>query len=177
LAPYRAGRFPSIANRGAACTGECALWQIICIGLLRQEAPLGPRVLIADTDAGLRQRLYGRLLDIDVFSDCVATGPDALQKLEESGYSLVIADVGLPNGGIEQIVAHIGTMRREDRPIVLVLAGAPEAARTLDVEIVQIVLRRPVDINQLIDLVRSCLRSSGAPRREPRDGDSTHVTR
>jgi DNA-binding response OmpR family regulator len=108
----------------------------------------------------LRERLYGRLLDIDVFSDCAANGPDAVLKLEESRYSLVIADVGLPNQGIEQLVTRIAAMRKAERPIVLVLAGTPESARGLDVEIVQIVLRRPVDVNQIVDLVRSCVRNS-----------------
>ncbi len=131
-----------------------------------QETPLGSRVLIADTDAGLREQLYARLLDLEVFSDCVSNAPDALGKLEESGYSLVVADVGLPDGGIEQIVARIASMKDgQRRPIVLVLASKPEAAHGLDVEIVQIVLRRPVDMSQLIDLVRSCLRSAAAPRR------------
>ena len=32
----------------------------------------------------------------------------------------------------------------------------------LDVDIVQIVLRRPVNLSQLVDVVKSCLRSAGA---------------
>ena len=131
-----------------------------------------PRALIADTDLELRQRLYSRLLQADIFSDCVATAGEALQKLEESPYGLVIADVGLPNGGIERVVEWIARMERRARPIVLVLAPTAEAARTLDVEIVQIVLRRPVDVAQVVDLVRSCLRNSAAGRRRERtDGD------
>lgn len=131
------------------------------------------RVLIADTDAGLRQRLYGRLLDLDIFSDCVSSAADAIQKLDESDFGLVIADVALP-GGVEQLLERIGTMSRKLRPIVLVLAGAPEAARSLDVEIVQIVLRRPVDVQQIVDLVQSCLRS-GKAREEARDGNGRHA--
>jgi len=145
--------------------------------LIRQDAPLLSRVLIADTDAALRQQLSARLLDLDVFSDCISNAPDALAKLEESSYSLVIADVGLPDGGIEQILGRIATFPESGkrRPIVLVLASRPEATRTLDVDVVQIVLRRPVDMSQLIDLVRSCLRSAAAPRRDRRDGDGPQV--
>lgn len=95
----------------------------------------------------------------------MANGPDAVRRLEESLYSLVIADIGLPNQGIEQLVARIARMAKAERPIVLVLAAAPEAARGLDVEIVQIVLRRPVDVNQIIDLVRSCVRNSSNGKR------------
>ncbi len=114
----------------------------------------------------MRQRLYGRLLDFDVFSDCVGTAADALQKLDDAPYGLVIADVELASRGIEQVVGRIAAMERAKRPIVLVLAGTVEAARSLDVEIVQIVLRRPVNVPQLVDLISSCVRSSTAPRRD-----------
>ena len=123
----------------------------------------------------LRQRLYSRFLDIDVFSDCVPTAAEAIAKLDETPYALVIADIGLPNGGIEHLVARIARFEPNRRPIVLVLAASAEAARSLDVEIVQIVLRRPVDIPQLVDMVQNCARSSlrrARPRREEGDGDS-----
>jgi len=72
-------------------------------------------------------------------------------------------DVALPPGDAELIVARIARMPATLRPVVLVLAANPEAARSLDVEIVQIVLRRPVNLAQLVDLVRSCIRNS-SPR-------------
>lgn len=127
---------------------------------------LGTRVLIADTDLELRQRLYSRFLELDLFSDCVSNAGEALQKLDESSYALLIVDVGLPSGGIERVIDRIDRMERAARPIVLVLAPNAEAARSLDVEIVQIVLRRPVDVPQLVDLVASCLRTSERGRRK-----------
>jgi two-component system, NtrC family, response regulator PilR len=132
----------------------------------RQEAQLSSRVLIADPDAALRQRLYAGLLNIDVFSDCVGSTADALARLDELSYSLVIVDIDLPGGGAERLVSRIAKIDPAKRPIVLVSAGTADAARSLDVEIVQIVLRRPVNSAQLIDLISSCVRSSLAPRRE-----------
>ena len=90
---------------------------------------------------------------------------DALARLDEGEYSLVIADIGLPANGAERIVDRIARLPKEKRPIVLVVAGNAEAARSLDVEIVQIVLRRPLNEPQLVDLIGSCVRSS-APRRD-----------
>jgi DNA-binding response OmpR family regulator len=119
----------------------------------------------------LRQRLYSRLLEIDVFSDCVATAGEALEKLDETSYALLIIDVGLTDGGIERIIGRIDRMDRASRPIVLVLAPTAEAARSLDVEVVQIVLRRPVDVRQLVDLVQNCLRTSDRDRPEQSHGD------
>ena len=133
--------------------------------------------MIADTDSELRQRLYTRLLDLDVFSDCVTNAIEALEKLDEYSYALVIVDMGLPNGGVDHVVARIGRIERSRRPIVLVLAATAEAARTLDVETVQIVLRRPVAVSQLVDLIRSCLRSSTTERGSEQGHGDGHSSR
>jgi DNA-binding response OmpR family regulator len=119
-----------------------------------------PRVLIADGDAALRQQLYSTLLTLDIFSDCVAGVADALSKLDEETYGVVVLDVSL--GEVGRAIERIARMPSDDRPVVLILAGNPEAARSLDVEIVQIVLRKPVNMPQLVDVVRSCIRNSVA---------------
>jgi DNA-binding response OmpR family regulator len=127
------------------------------------------RVLIADTDTALRQQLFSALLAADIYSDCVANTADAIAKLDQERYGLVLIDVALPPGDVETVIARIHDMPLAQRPVVLVLAAKPEAARTLDVDIVQIVLRRPVLLRQLVDIVRSCLRSAAAaaPVAEP----------
>jgi DNA-binding response OmpR family regulator len=136
------------------------------------------RVLIADGDAAVRQQLYSALLQHDIFSDCVLTTDDALQKLEERPYGVVVLDIALPPGNVAGVIERIAAQPSAERPVVLILATHPEATRSLDVEIVQIVLRKPVVLSQLVDLVRSCLRSAaarGAVPREPRKRDD-HAT-
>ena len=123
-----------------------------------------PRVLIADSDAALRQQLFTALLNLDVYSDLVSTTTDALLSLTEHEYGVVVVDVALPFGDVERVIAHIENMPAAMRPVVLVLAANPESARSLDVEIVQIVLRRPVNLPQLVDVVRSCIRSHARAR-------------
>jgi DNA-binding response OmpR family regulator len=117
------------------------------------------RVLIADGDAALRQQLFSALLSFDVFSDIVSTTTDALTRLAEERYGVVVIDVSL-QGDIDRVIARIAGMPLAERPVVLVLASNPETTRSLDVEIVQIVLRKPVNLPQLVDVVRSCVRSS-----------------
>lgn len=118
------------------------------------------RVLIADGDVTLRQQLFSALLDGDVFSDCVASTPEALEKLETEKYGVVVVDVTLPGGDVQQLIEGIARIAPLLRPVVLVLAARPELARSLDVDIVQIVLRRPVHLSQLVEVVKSCIRSS-----------------
>jgi DNA-binding response OmpR family regulator len=135
---------------------------------------LNLRVLIADTDPELRRRLQSRLLELEIPCDTVATAAEAYERLNEASYALVVADVGLPNGGVEHVISRIARLERARRPIVLILAATAEAARSLDIEIVQIVLRRPVEVSKLVDLVRNCVFSTRVSRRksaEDADGD------
>jgi DNA-binding response OmpR family regulator len=118
------------------------------------------RVLIADSDLSLRQQLFSALLDQDIFSDCVGTTTEALGKLGEEKYGVVLLDLAMPFGDIDAVIARIAILPLTQRPVVLVLAANPIAARSLDVEIVQIVLRRPVYLSQLVDVVRNCIRST-----------------
>lgn len=129
-----------------------------------------PRVLIADPDAGLRRQLSGALLDGHVLSDCVTNTTDAIGKLEQAVYDVLVLDVSLQYGDVERVIARVANMPAATRPVVLILAANPEAARSLDVEIVQIVLRKPVNLPHLVEMVRSCIRSSrghaeAAPRK------------
>ena len=135
-----------------------------------------PRVLIADSDPQLRQLLYSALLAVDVFSDCVSTVPDALAKLSEEPYAVVLVDVDLPGGNAEQIVSVIAGIGQAERPVVLVIASNPAHARSLDVDVVQIVLRKPLALRQTVDLIRSCVQSAAMGVVEEGDGDSDHVT-
>lgn len=119
-------------------------------------ADLGSRVLIADGDPALRQRLFSRLLDLDIFSDCVANGKDALEKLDQLAYTVVVLDLELPGIGAGNVLARIAQIPA--RPVVLATADV-QGARALEVEIVQIVLRKPLDVDQLAELVRNCVRT------------------
>jgi DNA-binding response OmpR family regulator len=139
----------------------------------------GSRVLVADGDATLRQRLYAALLESDVYSDCVSNTVDAMESLHERTYAVIVLDIGLPGSDIDHVVESIGSLPRRERPVVLVLASNAEAARTLDVEIVQIVLRKPVDLKQLVDLICSCIRSVDTRVVDPPqkgNGNGDHLT-
>lgn len=123
------------------------------------------RVLIADADPGLRDGLARRLAGSEIFADTVADGDAALEKLDQSPYTVVILDLGIPQGGAERVLDAIGAMPRKTRPVVLVLA-TPGAARSLDVDVVQIVLRKPSDLAQLTEIVGSCVRSAASLPRD-----------
>jgi len=126
-------------------------------------AELGVKVLIADGSAVIRRALFSKLLDLDVFSDTVGTGREALEKLGEQSYAVVLLDLALPGIEPEQIVNAIGRLELRQRPVVIAFATT-EAARTLDVELVHIVMRKPIDILQVAEIVQSCVKTAGMKR-------------
>lgn len=107
----------------------------------------------------MRQQLASRLLDHQIFSDGAASVKAAMARLREERYGVIIVDVELPPGDIEPVLRSIAAMTPRERPVVLALAANPEMARTLDVDVVQIVLLRPIQLRQVIEIVQSCLRS------------------
>jgi DNA-binding response OmpR family regulator len=116
------------------------------------------RVLIAEADEKLRELLSKRLLDADVFADVVADGRDALQRLDERRYAMLILDLALPvaDGGV--ILDRIRDLPAAQRPMILVTA-LRGVTHSLDADLVQIVLRKPFDVRQIAEIVASCLRS------------------
>jgi CheY-like chemotaxis protein len=117
----------------------------------------GRRVLIADSDSAVRQRLFAALLAVDVFSDLAGTVPDALEKLDGEGYGVILVDIALPGGEPEEVLARIARLPVPQRPVVLVVASNFASARSLDIDVVQIVLRRPLALGQTVDVIRSCI--------------------
>ena len=134
------------------------------------------RVLIADADPAVREQLFSALLAADVYSDCVSNVPDAIQKMRGEPYGVIVVDIALPGGDAEQVIGAIAGRASVDRPVVLVVAANPALARSLDVEVVQIVLRKPLSLRQTVDVIRSCVESRGtAVQADESDGDTTHT--
>jgi DNA-binding response OmpR family regulator len=117
---------------------------------------LRERVLVADADPGLRQQVYDRLTDARVVVDCVADGRRALDSLRAAPYAVVLLDVSLPLIGAERVLQFIRELPSSDRPVVLVL-GEPNAVRSLDVDLIQIVIRKPCNLTHIAELVQSCV--------------------
>jgi DNA-binding NtrC family response regulator len=123
------------------------------------------RVLIAEGEERLRRMLYRMLLDREIFSDCTSDSASALQKLRDEEYALVLLDLALPPDGAAEVLSAVAQIPLPRRPFILALATHHDA-RTLDVDVVQIVLRKPFDVDSAADIVQSCMRS--ALRREAR---------
>ena len=116
-------------------------------------------VLVVEDDADLR-RLYRTTLTLAGF-DVVeaADGLDALRRMEACEPDLVVLDIGLPTlSGLavqQEIAAHAYTRHVP----VVVVTGTTMNLDHLDVACV---LRKPVDPDDLMKTIRSCL-AAGTP--------------
>ncbi len=128
------------------------------------ERETAERVLIADADPGVRRQIYKRLLDGGIFADAVPDGASAIERLGTRPYAVVLLDLGLP-GGAERVLEFLSLNPGSGRPVILVLSDGPVMC-SLDVDLVQIVLRKPCNLTQLADLVSSCVRTATLRRGE-----------
>ena len=121
------------------------------------------RVLIADADPDLRRRLYTALLKLDVYSDTVGDGAAALSSIDLRHYAVVLLDLDLAKADPLLVVERLGKRSDADRPMVLLMASGP-VPRTVDLDCVQIVLRKPIDVIAIAEVIQSCIRSVSKER-------------
>ena len=114
------------------------------------------RVLIADTDRRLRSQLYTRLLDVEVFSDSVSNANEAMEYLRDRRYGVVLLDLELGSHEPLAVIDFIRAIPASDRPIILATA-AKEVSVNLDADLVQIVIRKPLRLADVADMIRSCV--------------------
>lgn len=116
-------------------------------------------ILIVEDDAELR-RLYRTTLTLAGYEvEEAADGLDALRRMEARKSDLVVLDIGLPAlSGLavhQEITAHAYTRHV---PVVIVTG----TTMNLDHLDVRCVLRKPVEPDELLKTIRSCL-AAGAP--------------
>lgn len=114
-----------------------------------------PSVLIVEDDAAIRKLLEAALRREPLLVDCAADGVEALEKIGQKNYALVLLDLMLPRlSGLDVLAQMAG---RSPRPMVFVITAYDEAMiHKLDVRIVHGILRKPFDLTRLVELVREC---------------------
>jgi|GEM_PF-1895574 len=125
---------------------------------------IAQRVLVAESDERLRTRLRDSLFDAGVSADAVADGREAIERLDERVYTMMILEVALPVIDGVAVIDRVRKLGRAERPMLLVTANRGPMP-VLDHDLVQMVLRKPLDVRQIADVVATCLRAI-APKRD-----------
>jgi DNA-binding response OmpR family regulator len=111
-------------------------------------------VLIVEDDQSLGRTL-GAALRSDVESICVETAEDAMFKLGEGRYSVIVLDVVLKASSGLYVIDFVRSLPESQRPSVLIVTGAKsQVIANIDRAIVKAIMFKPVDLEPFAALVR-----------------------
>ncbi|MEA2236247.1 MAG: hypothetical protein QOC81_971 [Thermoanaerobaculia bacterium] len=114
------------------------------------------RILIVDDDDSIRGLLCTILHRRGFLVDSARNGIEALARLRSCIYSAMLLDLMMPMKSGYDVLEELKAMDAASRPVVFVLtAGAP--TRDLDPEIVAGSIRKPFDVEILMDMVTACV--------------------
>ena len=119
------------------------------------------RILIVDDDDAIRVLLRTILQRRGLVADAARDGREALECLRRAPYAVMLLDLMMPRGSGWDVLGDIAQWPLDRRPITIVITAGTEP-RTLDPSLVAGTVRKPFDIDMLVDTVTACVRSSPA---------------
>ena len=126
---------------------------------LRMNASSSRDVLVVDDNDGVREGIAEFLRHFGLDVATASNGREALDRLAESPYAVMLLDYEMPelNG-----LAVVDELRRHPtRPVVLMMTGV-EAIDVLPIDgaIVQAVLRKPFELVRVAGIIRTCVNAA-----------------
>jgi DNA-binding NtrC family response regulator len=118
-------------------------------------------VLIVDDDEPTQQLLQALMRRQKVSTVIASHGGEAINLLRERPFAAVILDLMMPavagHDVIEFVAAELPWL-----PIIVCTAAGPLQTRDLDPRVVKVIIRKPFDIDEVLDAVSGIL--SGIPK-------------
>jgi DNA-binding response OmpR family regulator len=110
-------------------------------------------VLVVDDEPTIRA-LVAKIVERSGFrADVARDGADAIAKLEQQSYSILIVDLMMPILDGYAVVDWVKQHADPKPAIIVVSAGDSAALRRLDGSVVHSIIRKPFDVDVLSDLV------------------------
>jgi DNA-binding response OmpR family regulator len=119
-----------------------------------------PKILVVEDDPDLRY-LYATSLALAGFeTSSVDDGVDALLRIEQDPPDLLLLDLGLKTLGGESVAQDLAANARTQQIPIVVVTGQRLIAPPVSTACV---LTKPVEIEELLRVVRRCLEEARAP--------------
>jgi len=117
-----------------------------------------PQVLVADDDPSIRQLVCTIVRREGFAPDCVGDGLEAIEKLKEHEYSVILLDLMMPRMDGFGVIDYMKKNPPRMKPIVLIItAYADQSFKQVDPNVVAGVIRKPFEVADLGRLVRLCI--------------------
>ena len=114
-----------------------------------------PRVLIVEDNDAVRVMLFTILRHQPLGVDTASTADDALARVLQCDYALIIIDMDLPNGAADRFLREFQEQRPKATSFVIAVRD-PKAQAAGDSSIVVAVLNKPIEIDTMAEVVREC---------------------
>jgi len=110
------------------------------------------RALIVEDDPAIRKLVEKLLLRKGIDVDSAREGRQAIEKLKDSDYSVLILDLMLPEMNGFEIIEFI-KKNHIKIPIAVVSAVSHQALTKLDLDVVKLVISKPFDVDEFTSAV------------------------
>lgn len=124
------------------------------------------RILVVDDDDAIRALLFTILRRRGFHVDGARNGEEALTRLRACVYSAMLLDLMMPIKSGWDVLEELRTMEPDARPLVIVLTAGTEP-RDLDSTIVSGSIRKPFDVELLVDAVTASVNTLTAREQLP----------
>ena len=118
------------------------------------------RILVVDDDSAIRALLMTILRRRGHSVDTAKNGAEAVQRCARCSYSLVLLDLMMPVMNGYEFLETLEGLTPSERPMVIVLTAGGLPAH-LNPEIVSGTVRKPFDIEMLVETVTACMNTVG----------------
>jgi CheY-like chemotaxis protein len=124
--------------------------------------PADISVLVVDDEPTIRALVAKIVERMGYRADLARDGADAIAKLEQQSYSVLIVDLMMPvmdgYGVVDWVKQHA-----DPKPAIIVVSAAESAAlRRFDGSVVHSIIRKPFDVDVLSDLISAATGSAQA---------------
>ena len=116
-----------------------------------------PKILIVEDDDVIRTMIATALRREPVVVDVARDGAEALEKMRLTRFGVILVDLMMPRVSGFELIEAMRSELPQPRPIVFVMTASDDVGfHDLDPDIVAGVLRKPFDIQRLVEIVRDC---------------------
>jgi CheY-like chemotaxis protein len=114
------------------------------------------RILVVDDDDAIRALLLTVLRRRGLKVDTARNGLEATERCARCRYAVMLLDLMMPRMSGYEVLERLENMPPDRRPFVIVLTAGNEP-RSLNPAIVAGTVRKPFDIEMLLDTVLACM--------------------
>lgn len=119
-----------------------------------------PKVLIAEDDDAVRGLVVAALRRHPLDIHAAANGVEALSLLEQHEYAVLLLDLMMPQIDGFTLLESFSRFEPRRNTVILVMTAFDETMiHRLDAQVVHAILRKPFEIEHLVELVNDCART------------------